>query len=445
MKLNDNIWTAVLCSLTTGALFAASRDIAPFGPLILVAPIPILLYALASDRLWRVFAASLGARAIGAAALVYAYAGTLPTMALVAVIAAASVEFAVVMVLTRLATQRLPVWAATLSFPVFVTAAEFLGQSLSPHGTFGALGYALADVRALVQVASVGGLAAVSFIAALVPMALALLIRTPAQWRSVMAAGVLPVVVALVFGAWRLSLPYETRARVALVAIDSLTFLSVREPAQASHVADAYARAIASLEGQQLEAVVLPERVFVDATGTSADPNARLQDAANRIGVRIVAGFDQVLADGRHGNTAGVFSPQKARLTYVKRKLIPGLEQYRWGVQSAESAAHLCEKKVDSRSGVRPRRRQRTVADRRSRGRDLQRPGLRAHDQGVRRTGHVAHVRAGMGFQDRWPLACADGRDARGRKRLRHGARGRHRATHGQRCIRPHRRRSDYL
>jgi hypothetical protein len=145
MKLNDTGWTAVLCSVSTGALFAASRDIAPFGPLILVAPVPILLYALASDRLWRVFAASMGARAIGAAALVYAYADALPPVLFVVIIATASVEFAVVIVLTRLAAQRLPVWAATLSFPAFVTAAEFLAQLLSPHGTFGALGYALSD------------------------------------------------------------------------------------------------------------------------------------------------------------------------------------------------------------------------------------------------------------------------------------------------------------
>jgi apolipoprotein N-acyltransferase len=326
MKLNDTVSKAILCSVLTGALFAASRDIAPFGTLIFVAPIAILLYALSSDRLWRVFAASFVARAIGAAALVYAYAGALPPIILAVVIAAASVEFATVIVLTRLATQRLPVWAATLSFPIFATAAEFLAQLPSANGTFGALGYALSDVRALVQAASVGGVAAVSFIAALVPMTIVLLIRTPAHWRSVIVTGALPVVVALVFGAWRLSLPYEARTRVALASIDSLTFRSVREPAQASHVADAYARAIATLEGQRLEAVILPERVFVDATGTSADASARLQDAANRIGARIVAGFDEALEDGRHANTARVFSPQAPRLTYVKRKLIPNLE-----------------------------------------------------------------------------------------------------------------------
>jgi len=100
----------------------------------------------------------------------------------------------------------------------------------------------------------------------------------------------------------------------------------VREPAQASRVADAYANLIETFQGQQLEAVVLPERVFVDTTGTAVDASVRLQDAANRIDARIVAGFDEVLEDGRHGNTARVFNPQAPRLTYVKRRLIPGPE-----------------------------------------------------------------------------------------------------------------------
>jgi apolipoprotein N-acyltransferase len=293
---------------------------------VLIASVPILMYAFSSDRMWRVLATAFVARAMGAAAFIYAYADALPPAILTLATVAASVEFAIVVALTRLATQRLPIWAAALSFPVFTAAAEFLAQLPSAHGTFGALGHALIDVRVLVQVASIGGVAAVSFIAALVPMTIALLIHTPAQWRFILATGAVPVVAASLFGAWRLSLPYDAHTRVALASIDSLTFRSVREPAQASHVADAYANLIETFQGQHLEAVVLPERVFVDATGTTADASARLQDSANRIDARIVAGFDEVLADGGHGNTARVFSPQAPRLTYVKRKLIPGLE-----------------------------------------------------------------------------------------------------------------------
>jgi hypothetical protein len=63
MKLNDTVSMAILCSVLTRALFAASRDIAPFGTLIFVAPIAILLYAFSNDRLWRVFAASFVPRA----------------------------------------------------------------------------------------------------------------------------------------------------------------------------------------------------------------------------------------------------------------------------------------------------------------------------------------------------------------------------------------------
>src|SRR5690606_12885271 len=233
---------------------------------------------------------------------------------------------ALVVALTRLAVERLPSWAGTLSFPVFATAAEFLIQLGSPHGTFGALGYALVDILPLVQIASVGGIAAVSFVAALVPMTIVMLIRAPAHWRSVLIAGASPLLAASLYGVWRLSVPSEDQARVALASIDALTFQSVEDPMRANHVAAAYADLVQASQGPELEAVVLPERVFVDTTGPGANASALLQDAANRSDARIVAGFDEVLDDGQHVNTARVFAPRASRLTYVKRRLIPGLE-----------------------------------------------------------------------------------------------------------------------
>ena len=326
MKLNDKTSIAVLCTAVTGTLYAASLDIAPFGPLVLIAPIPLLLYALSTARWSRAFATAFVARAIGATAFIYAYADALSVSILALATIAASAELAIVVIATRLAAARLPVWAATLSFPLFATAIEFLMQLPSPHGTFGALGHALIDVLPLAQAASIGGVAAVSFLAALVPMTIVMLIYAPARWRTVLVAGAMPVVVALLYGASRLSLPYEDHARIALASIDALTFQAVDDPTKASHVAAEYVDLVQATEGQHVEAVVLPERVFVDATGTDVDASARLQDAANRIDARIVAGFDETLEDGRHANTARVFSPQAPRLTYVKRRLIPGLE-----------------------------------------------------------------------------------------------------------------------
>src|SRR5690606_27925962 len=326
MKLNDTTLIAVLCTLLTGLLHAASRDIAPFGPLVLIAPIPILLYALSASRTWRAFASAFVARVIGSAAFIYAYADALAPAILTLATVAAAAEFALVVALTRLAVERLPSWAGTLSFPVFATAAEFLIQLGSPHGTFGALGYALVDILPLVQIASVGGIAAVSFVAALVPMTIVMLIRAPAHWRSVLIASASPLLAASLSGVWRLSVPSEDQARVALASIDALTFQSVEDPMRANHVAAAYADLVQAFQGQELEAVVLPERVFVDTTGPGANASALLQDAANRIDARIVAGFDEVLDDGQHVNTARVFAPRASRLTYVKRRLIPGLE-----------------------------------------------------------------------------------------------------------------------
>jgi apolipoprotein N-acyltransferase len=227
MKLNDTTAVAILCTLSSGVLYAASRDITPFGPLVLIAPIPILLYALSAVRAWRAFATAFVARGIGATAFIYAYMDALPPSILALATIAASAEFAIVVVLSRIAVQRLPTWAATLSFPVLATATEFLLQLPSPHGTFGALGHALIDVLPLVQVASLGGVAAVSFVAALIPMSIVLLTHAPTHWRSVLIVGATPVFLATVYGFWRLSMPYEDRTRVALASIDALTLRAI--------------------------------------------------------------------------------------------------------------------------------------------------------------------------------------------------------------------------
>lgn len=63
----------VLAVLLTGALLLASLDVGPVGPLVLVAPVPLLVYALNAPRTWHVGSAAFVARVIGALGMVYAY------------------------------------------------------------------------------------------------------------------------------------------------------------------------------------------------------------------------------------------------------------------------------------------------------------------------------------------------------------------------------------
>ncbi len=325
LKFSDNSLMAFCVALLTGVLYAVSVDVGPLGPLVLIAPVPVLVYALTSNRLRRIFCVSFLARAMGAVVFIYVYAGTLPVLALIIATLIWGLEFAVLVLLARWTVRQLPGWIATLSFPVFLTASEFLMQLISPHGSFGALGYALSDIPFVTQIASVGGVAAVSFIAALIPMMIAMLLYQPHQWRSVLGAGCLPLVVVSIIGAWRLSLPYDEYANVGVAAIDSLTMHAVRSRSEAQRVSQTYKDLLQTLRGKELQAVVLPEKVFVVNPEDHAAEDA-LQAAANDLGTVVAAGFDETTDTGVRRNSAIVFRPNSAPLDYSKQRIIPGLE-----------------------------------------------------------------------------------------------------------------------
>ncbi len=137
-----------LAALLTGALFLCSRDTGPVGPLVLVAPVPILLYAISAARGWPVAIAAFAAGGLGASGIVWAYGSVLPAMVLALWVIGQALGFMVVVVLTRWLARASPAWVACFTYPLFATGMEFLFSRVSPHGSFGAIGYALVDLLA---------------------------------------------------------------------------------------------------------------------------------------------------------------------------------------------------------------------------------------------------------------------------------------------------------
>lgn len=324
MTWRGSAWFGAMAALLTGALFLASLDIGPFGPLALIAPVPVLVYALSAPRWQSVAAAAFLARIIGALGLVWAYYDVLPPIALALWILGHAVGFALIVLATRWIARGAPGWAALISFPLFATASEFLFGLVSPHGSFGATGYALVDVLPLLQLASIGGLAALAFCAGLFAMTCAMAIVRPHAWRSLAVIGGVPIVLAAVFGLWRLNEPYDAHKRVALIAVDSISGRHAGD-ADTAEIVDGYTTAVRALDGDA-DFVVLPEAVFSSSPASSAAIETPLQDAANAIGAPVIAGFDETLADGRQVNAAVIFTPAAPPQRYIKRRLIPGLD-----------------------------------------------------------------------------------------------------------------------
>lgn len=306
-------------ALLSGVLLGLSRDVGPFGPLMLVAPTPVLVYALAAPRARQVAAAAFGAQSLGSLSLVYAYAGIIPLPALAILLVVQSAMFALILLITRLTARGARPGIAVLSYPCLAAATEFLFGLVNPHGSFGATGYALVDIVPLLQLASIGGLPALAFAGGLFAMGCAMLVASPASWRSVALVAAFPLGVFLLFGVLRVHDPYEEKVRIGLGSINSLTGQALRGERPDLQVAQAYADLARQAAARKPAIVVFPEKVFAQA----AQP---LQAAARETGIPIVAGFDEILPDGRRVNSARLFAPDGLQRRYLKRRLIPGVE-----------------------------------------------------------------------------------------------------------------------
>lgn len=242
---------------------------------------------------------------------------------------------------------------AVVAYPALVAAMEYVISRVSPHGTFGSLAYTQADVPALLQLASVAGTPAVSFLISLVPAALAIAWRHRREPRvpaAALALGAGPLAVALLFGFARLAAaPPVGRVMVGLAASDpgAGPNSALEDSAAALAIVRAYAARAAALADRGARVVVLPEK-FVGVTPAYADQARHvLARVAREHAVTVVAGFN-LIGGAERRNVAIVFGPDgRAVLEYDKQHLVPGLEA---GYRSGSDAGLLSASPV--RMGV---------------------------------------------------------------------------------------------
>jgi apolipoprotein N-acyltransferase len=304
-------------ALLSGALLAVSRDTGQFGWLVLVAPVPLLIYALRAPKAWPVFGLALLAGLMGEAGPMWFYGRVLPLIYGLAVYQA--LVFALAVLFMRGLYHRVSPAAAVLGFAGMTAAIEYLYGLVSPNGSFGALGYAMVDVLPLLQAASLAGVAGLSFLAAIIPAGLAVLYLKPRDVTA-LAVWATPVLAALVYGVWQLAQPMGSSLRIALLSDDRYAGRVYDHPEVASEIADAFVAQITKAAAQKPAAIVIPEKML--ATGTQLTPPS---------GSVIVAGLDGPAPQGGRLNIAALYEGIATRL-YLKKRMVPGLEaEYRRG------------------------------------------------------------------------------------------------------------------
>jgi apolipoprotein N-acyltransferase len=310
----------IIAALLSGAMLAQAQSLEPIWQVAWAAPMPLLIAL--SGASWS-GALILGAIAgAGSTVLMLSYSYNLGGVADVAILLVLKTSVWMVAASCHRAAMRgLPAWLGVLAFPASMAGVETLISIVSSHGSSGAFAYSQIEFLPAVQIASLGGGPAITFVVCLFASGLAAMIAHR-NW----IAAVAPVVVVaglLVWGALRippLPKPAPGDLGVALLAHDSFAF-----DASNWRVAwEAYAAEAEQSAKAGANVIVFPEKVVTLTAGETQQALRRLQTIAAERGVVIVAG---AVAAEKHFsyNRAWFISPAGVR-SYNKRHLVPGAE-----------------------------------------------------------------------------------------------------------------------
>ena len=325
------ILTAILAVASTAILFWFGNALNPVWPLMWIAPLPILIFALRNS--WRSAAVTaILAMLLGCMNMWHYFhaLGTPPTLwftffGIVALLFAAAV------LLFRALVHRGAPWSALLSLPAAWVCAEFLRNFITPHGTAGSLAYSQLNFLPFLQLASITGPWGMTFVLLLFPTALAIAFHlrhtAPKQALRIAATGAGITAAVLIFGAIRLAQPSPHQlVKVGLVTSDSPeNDKVVNEGTDAQRLFHAYAAQADKLAAQGAQVIILPEKLAVTVTPNTQAEDAIFQSAANNTGATLIAGVLDVAGPYKY-NQARVYQPDTSIETYDKQHMLPPFE-----------------------------------------------------------------------------------------------------------------------
>jgi apolipoprotein N-acyltransferase len=316
---------ALLCAALSAAMMYLAYGLNDVWALAWIAPVPVLWLAYGDTPRWQVFAAALAAFAAGQVYFLQAYGAYLLVVGLAAMFGNGAL-FAGVILASRQARRVLPAPVALFAFPAFWTAVEYLESLVSPHGAWVTLGYSQVAWPPAIQIASLFGAPAITFMLCLFANAVALAMRGA---RRAAAIGVALCALVLVFGTARLRDTGGETVKVAALANISKDYIRAfrtGDSKAASTVAQGYAAMI------RAEAAGGARLFVTTETGVELSAVAPLALAAQQTGSLVIVG---VHGSDPARNMTLAFSPDGRVTSYDKRHLLlPGEGVYTPGKKS---------------------------------------------------------------------------------------------------------------
>ncbi|MGA8108399.1 MAG: nitrilase-related carbon-nitrogen hydrolase [Acidobacteriaceae bacterium] len=321
---------ALLALAATALLVYFGNGLEPRWPLMWLAPVPVLVYALRNSARRAAVVAFVAMLAGCLNLLGYFRILQIPLLAWFGDFGLVSLVFALGVLLTRALLRRGAVWSAWLALPVLCVSFEFVRNLwLWPHGSAGCLAYSQLNFLPFLQLASLTGPWGMSFVLLLFAAGAALGIHL---WRTqrgqavrVLGATAAVVVAVLVFGAVRLAGSQPgPMVRAGLVSSDiSRGVRDPGEPAQA--LFEPYALVAGNLIARGAQVVVMPEDLAVIVDPNTAEADRIFQTVSDRGNAVLVIGMNHISGRVRY-NEARIYAPGVAPRTYHKEHLLPPFE-----------------------------------------------------------------------------------------------------------------------
>ena len=321
----------IAAGFASAALLYLGTGLHPIWPLLWLAPVPVLALA---PRLRASTAFLLASVAWLVGGLnqwnYFTRAMELPLPLIATALIVPAIIFGFGVLFTRSFLQRESLFQASLAFPVYWVAWEYLTEIRSPHSTWGNLAYTQMNCLPIIQIASITGIWGISFIVFLFAGTVATLLSgvgEPPQSRALAITVGVVMLALFLFGEWRLgSNPSAQSVTVTLMAKDVPMSVYLGPEDQALELLRQYADEVRHATPAGTQVVVLPEKIARVREDNLPQVDALFSSAATATNAAIVLGLVRREASAAF-NSSRFYSPAgKMEANYDKHHLLPRVE-----------------------------------------------------------------------------------------------------------------------
>jgi apolipoprotein N-acyltransferase len=303
----------------------------PLWPLMWLAMVPVLWYALHSPR-WLAGVAAGSSMLLGGLSMWHYFHKVLgaPDVVWIIVYSLVALVFAAAVLLFRGLMLRGHLWSALLALPAVWVSGEYTRNLVTPHGSAGSLAYTQLRFLPFLQLASITGPWGMTFLVLLLQSAFVIgaYLWTTQRRRAVYVISIAcgAVAAVLVFGAVRLALPQGKLLRAGLISSDKRGYESVADEGEPTErLFHDYAVEAGKLAAQGAQVIIMPEKLGLVIDPETKPMDAVLQETADKTGATIVAGIVRVASPLKY-NEARVYVPHVQIASYDKEHMLPPFE-----------------------------------------------------------------------------------------------------------------------